>query len=411
MASMRIKLSSLFMPAAILAAVTFAQQESGPATRSDDAPLREEIRTIDKLLPQLADRAPALFELAHDYASLGDLRKGLSLLQECISLHEGFDPEGDPAFAPMKHDSAFMLLVEQVHREFPPVQRARWAFTIPQNDLIPEGIAVDSKNHFLYMGSLSRRKIIKISQAGAASDFVPSGRYELQSICGIKVDPRNEDVWANTCPDSGKGAELLHFNSTSKLLERFSQSAAGPHLFNDLVLRNSDEIYLTDSLAHQALRFNRKTHVFTVLLFSRPLYYPNGIALSEDGDLLYVADAFGVLQYDLWRQKTREVQAGASNTISGFDGLYWYRGSLVGIQNSMGLPRVAQFQLSPDGSHVTATTVLEYRSDYVELPTTGAIDGANFYFMANTQVDNWKNEKIVDPKKLAAVRVAVIRLP
>jgi hypothetical protein len=64
------------------------------------------------------------------------------------------------------------------------------------------------------------------------------------------------------------------------------------------------------------------------------------------------------------------VQAGAPNTISGFDGLYWYRGGLVAIQNGMGLPRVAQFQLSPDGSHVTASTVLEYRSDYVELPTT-----------------------------------------
>jgi hypothetical protein len=77
----------------------------------------------------------------------------------------------------------------------------------------------------------------------------------------------------------------------------------------------------------------------------------------------------------------------------------------------MGLPRVAQFQLSPDGSQVTKTTVLEHRSDYVELPTTGAVDGSNFYFMANTQIDNWKNEQILDRKKLAAVRVAVIRLP
>jgi hypothetical protein len=101
-----IKLSS-FILAVILAAVVSAQQESGPATRSDDAPLREEIQTSEKLLPQLPDRAPVLFELAHDYASLGDLGKGLSLLQECISPHEGFDPEGDPAFAPMKNDSAF----------------------------------------------------------------------------------------------------------------------------------------------------------------------------------------------------------------------------------------------------------------------------------------------------------------
>jgi len=30
--------------------------------------------------------------------------------------------------------------------------------------------------------------------------------------------------------------------------------------------------------------------------------------------------------------------------------------------------------------------------------------------MANTHLDNWKDEKIVDPKKLEAVRIAVIHL-
>jgi DNA-binding beta-propeller fold protein YncE len=394
----------------LIATRTFPQQSSAPSERPDSGPLRDEIQTIEKLLSRLPDRAPALFVLAHDYASLGDLRKGMSLLQECAALHEGFNPEGDPAFARLKDDPEFRALVEQLRREFPQVQRARLAFTVPQPDLIPEGLAVNPTKHFFYMGSLSRKKIVKISPTGVVSDFVPAGRYEVQSICGIKVDSHDEDVWANTCPDSGKGAELLRFNSAGKLLERFSQTTAGPHLFNDLVLRNRDEIYLTDSLAHQALRFDRRTHAFTALLFPRPLYYPNGIALSGDGNLLYVADAFGVLQYDLRSQKSREVEPGPSNTVSGFDGLYWYRGSLIGIQNSMGLPRAVRFQLSRDGSRVTATTILEYRSPNVELPTTGAIDGDNFYFMSNTQIDNWKNEQIVDAAKLTAVRMAVIHL-
>jgi sugar lactone lactonase YvrE len=391
--------------------LTFGQQESPAPAIADQAPVRQEIQTIEKMLPQLADRAPALFQLAHDYAHLGDLKKAMSLLKECISLHEGFDPEGDPAFARMKDDPEFQSLVEQVRREFRPVHRARLAFTVPQNDLIPEGLAVDSEEHLFYMGSLSRKKIVKISRTGAVSDFVPAGRYDLESICGIKVDPRNHEVWANTCPDDGKSAELLHFDRVGKLLERFRQSTPGPHLFNDLVLRNDDEVYLTDSLANEALKFDRKTQTFAVLPLSRSVYYPNGIALSGDGRLLYVADAFGVLAYDLERQKAFEVSPGTSNTVSGFDGLYWYRGSLVGIQNSMGMPRAAQFQLSAHGSRVTKATVLEYRSDYVALPTTGAIDGNKFYFMANTQLDNLKDGQIVDPNKLAPVRIAVIRLP
>jgi hypothetical protein len=84
------------------------------------------------------------------------------------------------------------------------------------------------------------------------------------------------------------------------------------------------------------------------------------------------------------------------------------RNSLVAIQNSLGSPRVAQFRLSPDGLKVTATTILEYRSPLVVLPTTGAIADSNFYFMSNTQVDNFKNEKIVDRGKLEAVRISVV---
>lgn len=398
----------IWMLITVLGAI--AQQESTPPANGNDAPVRDEIRTIEGLLPKLADRGPALSELAHDYALLGDLKKGMSLLEECISLHEGFDPETDPAFEPLKTNAHFKSLVEEVHREFPPVHRAAVAFTVPESDLIPEGLAVDHQRHLFYLGSMSHKKIVKITRAGAVSDFVAEGKYHFESVCGIKVDPANEDVWANTCPDSGRGAELLHFNIQGELLERFSQPTPGPHLFNDLVLRNPDQIYLTDSLANQAYRFDRKKYVFEPLAFPRPMYYPNGIALSGDGNLLYIADAFGVLQYDLRNQKAREVQPGPSTTVSGFDGLYWYRGSLVGIQNSLGLPRAVRFELSPDGSHVTATRVLEYRSEYVELPTTGAIDGSEFYFMANTQIDNWKNGKIVDPKKLAPVRVALIHL-
>ena len=80
-------------------------------------------------------------------------------------------------------------------------------------------------------------------------------------------------------------------------------------------------------------------------------------------------------------------------------GLYSYHGSLVGIQNNLGLPRVAQFRLSADGSHVVSGKVLEYRSAEVEPPTTGAIDSSDFYFMANTQIDNWKDDKFIDVKK------------
>jgi hypothetical protein len=60
---------------------------------------------------------------------------------------------------------------------------------------------------------------------------------------------------------------------------------------------------------------------------------------------------------------------------------------------------------------VTRTTVLENRTQFTVLPTTGAIRGDDFYFIANSQIDNLNGDKIMDVTKLAAVRIAVVRLP
>jgi hypothetical protein len=402
--------SSILIFLFVGAALGMAQSQSVSLSNTNDGSIRAEIRSLEELAPRLPDRAPALSQLAHDYASLGDFARGMTLLKQCISLREGFTAEGDPAFEKLKNNPEFKSLIDEVHGEFPSVHHAKLAFTIPRPDLVPEGIGIDPKRQVFYVSSLNHKEILKMSEAGVISEFVPEGKYDLRPVCGIKVDSTTHDVWAVTCPEDGIGSELIHFDSKGNLLGRFQQSTTGPHMFNDLVLVDGLEIYLTDSLANQVLRFDRRSNTFLAVSFPRPLYYPNGIAISENRHLLYVADAFGVLEYDLQKQKGREVGREIRTTISGFDGLYWYRGTLVGIQNSLGLPRVVQSQLSSDGSRVTRMNVLEYRTEFAQMPTTGAIEGSSFYFMTNTQVDNWKDGKIVDPRKLTPVRVAVISL-
>jgi hypothetical protein len=375
----------------------------------DAIQVQQEIQLYEKVLPFLPDRGPALFGLAHDYAHLGDLPKAMSLLKQCLALREGFDPGGDPEFLLLNKISEFSSLVQQVHREFPSVQSARLAFTVPEKDLIPEGLAVDHSRYIFYVSGINVHKIISIKKDGTVSDFIRADQYDVHSICGIKVEPGNGSVWANVCPYKAT-SELLHFDRHGRLLERYSPSDLGPHLLNDLVLRNSDEIYLTDSLSNRVYQFNRKTHSFRALSFPRLIYYPNGIALSTNGLWLYVSDAFGTLQYDFRDRKVREIDPGPFRTVSGFDGLYWYRNSLVGIQNGMGSARIGQFQLSSNGLRVTKASTLENRSEFVRSPTTGAIDRSRFYFIANSDFENWKDGKIVDVNKVEPVRIGVLDL-
>ena len=383
---------------------------STPGTE-DSARLREEIKVVEGLLPRLADRGAALYLLAHHYAHLGDQTKALALLKECVALDEGFDPSEARAFAPLKSEAEFRQLAERVSRGFPPVHRARVEFSLMQSDLFPEGLGVDEAKRVFLMGSMYHNKIVRITESGEIADFVKEGLYDLMPVGGVHVDPADHSVWCATDPGEKSRSEIVHFDAEGKLVERYTAPGPGPHDLNDLVLRGEVEIYVTDTDGNKVYRFDRKSHRFGSLELSRPVFYPNGITLTDDGNVLYVADFLGVQRMDLRANEAQEVRPAAHDTLAGADGLYWYKGGLVGIQNSTSLRRVMRWKLSRDGRSVVASEPLERGTELVHDPTTGAILDDKFYFMANTGIDNLDdNGRIVDRAKLEPLRIAVVAL-
>ena len=393
--------------------VSAQEQEEvrGAAVEPADAPeIRAQMAIAENLLGKTPDRGAILYFLAESHAQLLEQRAAMSRLSECIALKEGFDPDGDPAFAAFKNADDFIKLVQQVHRDFPAIARSRLAYTIQEKDLIPEGLAYDPLGDLFFISSLYRRKIVQIPRDGLPTDFVPPGRDNLLPILGIRLDPVDGSVWANSFLDTGK-TELLHFDRAGKLLGRFSIPGKEKHGFNDLVVLRAGVVYVTDTLAHKLYRFDAKTQKFEEQLVSRPLLQPNGIAITDDEQTLYVADQLGILHVDLAAHNSAELDPGRHNTVSGADGLYWHKNTLIAIQNGIGAPRIAQFNLSTDGLHVLKTTVLEYRSTFTLLPTTGALRGDDFFFIVNSQLDNLNGTRILDPLKLQPIRIGVLRLP
>jgi sugar lactone lactonase YvrE len=384
--------------------------KGAPAEPADAQEIRNQVAAVQKLQSTLPDRGAALYFLAAAKEHLRENREALALLKECLALQEGFDPSGDPAFMGLKESKEFTAQIENVHRDFPVVAQAREAVRTTEKDLIPEGLSYDAQRNVFYLSSLNRRKIVEIGRDGRTSDFVPADRYGLLPVLGIRISPSDGTVWADSFTDSGR-TELLHFDASGKLLGRFKPEGAAKHGFNDLVIRKNGEVITTDSLASAVLRFDPAARTFTALPIHRPLFYPNGIALSEDDHTLYVADSLGVVRVDLASGENRDVDPGQKSTLAGIDGLYWHNGSLIGIQNGIGSPRVAAFRLSSDGLRVTRTTVLENRSNFCVLPTTGAIRGSDFFFIANSQIDNMNNDKVMDVTRLEVIRIGVLHLP
>jgi hypothetical protein len=387
------------------------------------AEIRAQIASAEKLLGKTPDRASVLYLLAALHARLREVREAMTSLRECLSFKEGFDPAGGPEFAALHGSPEYDKLLEQAQKDFPAANQARLAYTTAEKDLIPEGLAYNSALNVFYLSSLYRRKIVQIPGnsvtkapvKGAvpekSSDFVPGDRYNFLPILGIRIDPTDGTVWSNSCTDLGQ-SELLHFDKSGTLLGRYASKEPGKHCFNDLVVLPDGNVILTDTAANKLLRFEPKTQAFAEVRVLREMIEPNGITLSGDNAALYFADQLGVIRMDLKTGESIEIDPGSHSTLAGVDGLYWHKGSLVAIQNGIGTPRVATFQLTKDGRRVSKTAVLEYRSNLCVLPTTGALRDDDFYYIVNSQVDNLNNnDKILDSTKLEPVRIAVIRLP
>jgi sugar lactone lactonase YvrE len=226
----------------------------------------------------------------------------------------------------------------------------------------------------------------------------------------VHVDASDHSVWCATDPGAKQRSEIVHFDPNGKLLERYTAPGIGPHDLNDLVLRGANEIYVTDTDGNSVYRFERESHRFTSLNLGRPLFYPNGITVSDSGDVLYIADSLGILRLDLRTRDDQDLRPADHDTLAGVDGLYWYRGSLIGVQYGTGAFRVMRWRPSEDGRRVTSAEVLERGTEMVRDPTTGAILGDKFFFMANTGIENLEGGNIVDPAKLEPLHIAMVPL-
>ena len=391
---------------------TAAPQDS-PAQQvspAEAARVRSQIRAVEEILPRTPERGAALFLLAQLYSRIGELRKTLALLEECVGLDQGFDPGAAPRFRALKDNPRFRELVEKVRVNYRPVSHAQVSFTVAESDLFPEGISVDTEKRVFYMGSMHRKKIVKITASGEVTDFVKTDSYDLPPVGGTRVDLRNHDVWAASDPGVKNRSELLHFNEQGKLLERFAAPGRGLHDLNDLVLRGEDEVYTTDTDGNVVFRFDRKTHRFSPLRLHRAIFYPNGITLSGDAERLYFGDLLGVVVVDLRTGESRDVIPDAHDTLAGIDGLYWYKSDLIGVQYGTAAFRIMRWHLAKDGQSVESSEVLERGTEMVKDPTTAAIFEGKLYYMANTGIDNLQNDRIVDASRLEPVKIAVLAL-
>jgi sugar lactone lactonase YvrE len=193
-------------------------------------------------------------------------------------------------------------------------------------------------------------------------------------VLGLKI--HNATLWAASTTD------LFHYSVPSaKLIHKYT----GGRLFNDLAINKQGDVFVTDTQAAAVYWIPHATDRLQLLNPALKVEAANGIALSDDGRKLYVAGfPEGLTVVDLPSGSSHPIPHPADLCLATIDGLAFFKGALIAIQNGIMTHRVARYNLTPDLNAIASFEVLERRNPLFDGPTTGTIANGAFYFMANT---------------------------
>ena len=289
-----------------------------------------------------------------------------------------------------------------------------WA-TIAERDLVPEGTAWDSATRSVLVGSLNKHKIIAIAPDGSVTDRVPAGAGGLRSVVGIHVDGRRGILWAasnaryDTPADSTPSGVFGFDARTGSFRTRLSVPAAGRHFLNDITTGADGTVYVTDTEAGRVWYAPPGASELRELAALGRVLAPNGITISPDGQVLFVADVDHIRALEIRTGTAWRVATPDSINVAWIDGLAFAGDALI-AHHPLSFWRVARYPLDPKRRSIVGRQLLEANTPDGRTSTTGEVIGDDYVYIGNSQIDRM-NAKTIDAATMEPVRMYRVRLP
>ncbi|MCP4151322.1 MAG: SMP-30/gluconolactonase/LRE family protein, partial [bacterium] len=276
------------------------------------------------------------------YALNGKNGAAIKALEQLVEIGRFFNIETEKDLDGLRKLDAFKALMVKLQEKKKPVINSSGAFVLKERDLFPEGIAYDPGEKAFFLSSAVKCKIVKIDRNGKCSDFTRSRQDGLLPTYGMRVDPQRRVLWvcsdfayprANIKKELFGTSGVFKYNlDTGKLIKKYMLPQKEEHMLNDVALAPDGTVYFSDSHVPGVYRIDSKTDKIKLFASLSNYGYPNGITYSPDTRKLYVSCSYYVVVVDVETGKVSELAHPENMYATGFDGLYYYKGSLLGIQ-------------------------------------------------------------------------------
>ncbi|MBL7995505.1 hypothetical protein JNM05_09035 [bacterium] len=334
-----------------------------------------------------------MYNIAGGQALAGQSEAALRSLRNAVWLNSSKQFMTDSDFVSIWNTPGMkdiFALIDSINK---PVSMTRAGFTLEDNSFHPEGIAYDTKTKRFFIGSIRQRTIAVRDEKGNVNTNFFKNTDQLYCVMGMKVDSKRRTLWVATSvmPEmigytdslSGKAA-VARFNIDSGELEKI-YSIEGDHVFGDLVIHPSGDVYVSDSGEPNMYKIDSKEDQLKLWLTFPNAWNLQGLDFTSDGNTLFIADYIsGLYRLSLKTQKIDKIGFDTPNALRGIDGLYFYKNSLLALQNGTNPLRVCRYYLDNDQTHIDKMEFVEKATDNLGEPTLGVLAGNAFYFIANS---------------------------
>jgi sugar lactone lactonase YvrE len=397
----------------------YSQQAAKAYEEKNYAAYLENMRLALSLRP---GNPTLLYNLAGAYALTGNKREALNELARVAEMGLVYRADADEDFNSIKDTLEFKKILKRFEANTAPVGSSSTAFTVPEKGLVTEGVAYDPAEDAFYVSSVRARKIFKVGRDGHVKEFAGESNG-LWSAMGMKVDARRRQLWVATAAvpqmtnyrkeEDGQSGILKFDLKTGKLTGKYIlPNTPRPHWLGDLTLDSRGDVFATDSLTPALYVLREGSERLEPLIEGAPFVSPQGLAFSDDEQSLFLADyAKGLFVYDVKTGGLAQLSHGPNVALIGIDGLYFYKRSLIAIQNGTRPHRVVRVFLSADFKRAERLEVIEANNPLFDEPTLGVIVKESFYYVADSQ---WgaldKTGKIAAPDKLRETVILKVKL-
>ena len=359
-------------------------------------------KSADELRP---NHPSIVYNLAAAYALNNDLEQSIKILKQLFLMNPDVNIEKDADFNNVVKTPEYIALKVWIEQNNQPIQNSEVALRFDDKSLHPEGFAIDPKTGNYFFGGFHDQKIVKIDPVGNVTDWVKAKKVtDMYGVTGVAFDEKQQLLWAcststdeilatNESSQAGTSSALV-FDLEGNLLK--SALINEGNFFGDLILRKDGSVLISDSQANKIFSFSLDDELNLWADFSKELLNVQGITFDKKEKMLFVADYLtGIYRYELSTKSLKKIDLPDTVSEKGFDGIYYYKRSIIAIQNGSKPNRVYQFSLDKTQTKIDHVNVIDQALPVFDEPTQGTIVKRHFYYLANSPWQHYEDGKLL----------------